>query len=424
MNFWQKTQERYMNMKALILAGGPGSQMKPLSNDIPTSLLKLQGKTVLERLIEHLNHLSITEILVVCGHLEDQVRRELIRLKSKHDNLTLHAISQGKRQGVAGAILAAESHFQDDETFMLCYGDIIAPIDLYKHLLNSWTNSGADGAIAITLREDVRQLGIAHVDHRGMIKNVIDTVDDVQEEISIEHQVVAGAFILTGAIFRTLAEKQSLGLAINQLIQEQHYFCGARWDDFWIDLGTPWDLLVANQYLLKQVKGIHVHSSADISSSANLKGPVVIDQEVVIEHGATIKGPCYIGSNSYIGTNTLIREFTNIESKNIIGFSVEIKNSVLQDECSVGRLSFIGDSILGRKVTVDSNVTFLNHLSKYRNVPTITIRGQQFTKLGAVIGSNGHLSANVVLYPQTVINSNDDVPPGSIVKKMANDSGE
>ncbi len=404
-------------MKALILAGGPGSQMKPLSNDIPTSLLKLQGKTVLERLIEHLTRLSITEIHVVCGHLEDQVRKELIKIKSNHDDIALHAISQGKKKGVAGAILAAESRFQDDETFMLCYGDIIAPIDLYKHLLNSWTNSGADGAIAITLREDVRQLGIAHVDHRGMINNVIDTVDESQEEISIEHQVVAGAFILTSDVFRTLGEKKSLGLAINQLIHEGHNFCGARWDDFWVDLGTPWDLLVANQYLLKQVRGIKIHATADIAQSTILKGPVIIDEGVIIEHGATIKGPCYIGVNSYIGTNTLIREFSNVESNSVIGFSVEIKNSVLQDECSVGRLTFIGDSVLGRKVTVDSNVTFLNHLSKYLDITSVKIRGQEFTKLGAVIGSNGHLSANVVLYPQSIIDTNEDVPPGSIIRK-------
>ncbi len=403
-------------MKALILAGGPGAQMMPLSKDIPTSLLKLQGKTVLERLIMHLKQLSINEMYVVCGHLEDQVRKELIRIRSKNEDLSIQAISQGNKVGVAGAILAAESKFQDDETFLLCYGDIIAPIDLYMHLLNSWTNSGAEGAIAITLREDVRQLGIAHVDHRGMIKTVVDTVEDSEEELSIEHQVIAGAFILTSAIFRTLDEKRSLGLAINQLIQERHHFCGARWDDFWVDLGTPWDLLVANQYLLKQVKGITVDESAEVAPSVILKGPILIDEGVTIEHGATIKGPCYIGPNSYIGTNTLIREYSDIESENMIGFSVEIKNSVLQDKCSVGRLSFIGDSVLGRNVSVDSNVTFLNHLSKYLNLPNVKIRGQQFTKLGSVIGSNGHLSANVVLYPQTVIDTYSDIPPGSIIK--------
>ncbi len=174
---------------------------------------------------------------------------------------------------------------------------------------------------------------------------------------------------------------------------------------------------MANQYLLKQVRGIKIHATADIAQSTILKGPVIIDEGVIIEHGATIKGPCYIGVNSYIGTNTLIREFSNVESNSVIGFSVEIKNSVLQDECSVGRLTFIGDSVLGRKVTVDSNVTFLNHLSKYLDITSVKIRGQEFTKLGAVIGSNGHLSANVVLYPQSIIDTNEDVPPGSIIRK-------
>ncbi len=194
--------------------------------------------------------------------------------------------------------------------------------------------------------------------------------------------------------------------------------CASFWQDEWIDVGYAWDLLAANQDIFKNFEYAKIHKTAKISPSAHISGLVLIEKNVVIDHNAEIVGPCFIGENTYIGTNSLIRDHACIERNCIIGYSVEVKNSVIQPGTKIGRLSFVGDSVVGEKVNFGSGVTTMNVLEnvKSQETPRI-IKGRIYKKLGAIIGPNSKIGSNVVMMPGVNVDADQVVSPGMVIRE-------
>jgi NDP-sugar pyrophosphorylase family protein len=176
-------------------------------------------------------------------------------------------------------------------------------------------------------------------------------------------------------------------------------------------------MLAANQSIFKNLEYAHIHKTAKISPSAHISGVALIEENVVIDHNAVIIGPCFIGRNSYIGTNSLIRGYSCIERDCLIGYSVEVKNSIVQPETKIGRLSFVGDTIIGENATLGSGVTTMNILEDddKKRISKL-IKGRIYHKLGAVIGPNSTIGSNTVLSAGVVVTSEETIPSGSVVK--------
>jgi len=406
-------------MKALILSGGLGREMEPLSKDIPKTMLYLHGKPLIKYLIDGLTELGIKDFVVVVGHLSDSVIRYLQGIQD--DSLRIKVVYQGDRKGVSGAILAAKNKFDRDKKFILAHADIIAPIGFYKHLLNShhraiMQGNSIDGTVIATLKGNISDYGVIMINEKGFITSVHQ---NPSETADIGNYIAAGAAILPGEFFFLLEKSLSVEKAYNELINNNAQLQAAIWDDIWIDVGIPWDLLDANKVLFATERRSSIHSTAKISPTAHISGLVIIDKHVVIEHGAVIIGPVFIGKNSYIGTNSLIRDHTAIESYCKIGYSVEIKNSIIQPHTKIGRLSFIGDSVIGSKVQIRSGVTTMNEIGGGGNKPAkvIKLRGNEYDKLGCAIGDGADVGANTVVMPMSIIDNGEEIPPGQVIDK-------
>ena len=123
----------------------------------------------------------------------------------------------------------------------------------------------------------------------------------------------------------------------------------------------------------------------------HLEGAVRIGQNVTVESGTVLKGPCYIEENSYIGNNSLIRNFSAIGPNSTVGYGSELKNCVLFGGNDIGRLSFVGDSVLGENASTGSGLTTVNHTADYSPVICKTDHGAVETgliKLGAFVGDH------------------------------------
>ncbi|MHA2363316.1 MAG: sugar phosphate nucleotidyltransferase [Candidatus Hodarchaeales archaeon] len=398
-------------MKGLILSGGHFQRMLPLSENIPKTLLKIQGKPLLQYVIDGLISCQINNLVVVIG--EGEFFTPVIRyLQTLSKNIKIDLVTQ-RKPGVRGAILAAEQEFEETDQIFLAHGDIMAPTDFYSHLKHTVARTGADGGVACTLKSSIEDFGVCLLNGSG---NVGSVIEHPGQESDVGNYVGAGAYIFPSAFFKALKESKTFDEAINNLITNKNRLAGAIWsyENRWMDIGTPYDLLTANQILFSQYKGTSIHSSATISPSAHLISPVFIGKNVIISHNAVIKGPVFIGDNVYIGTNCLIRDNTVIEEDCVIGFSVELKNSHLQPKTRIGRLSFVGDSIVGKDVEIRTGVTVLNHLSPHED--DFVVRGTNFgRKIGTVIGDNAEIGANVVLKPKTIVKGNETIPPGVVI---------
>lgn len=401
-----------MEIKALILAGGSGKEMLPLSKYLPKTMLTLHGKYILEYVIDSLLETGIEEYIIVVGKLEDRISSLIEKYRKKGTNIQI--VNQGNLVGIEGAINSASEHFSRDHPFLLSYGDIIVPPMFYHHLINSFINTAADGAVAVTMVGKSTEFGITSIDSRGFITEILP---ETPMSESNANYIFAGASVLPGEFFDFLAEDGKLTTALARLLKEQRRLCASVWQDEWIDVGYPWDLLAANQDAFKNLDNARIHKTAKISPSAHISGLAMIEENVVVDHNAIIKGPCFIGKNSYIGTNSLIRDHACIERDCLIGFSVEVKNSVIQPGTKIGRLSFIGDSVIGENVSVGSGVTTMNVLEdEGKKRISKMIKGRSYDKLGAVIGPKSVIESNTVLSSGVIIKAEEIVPSGSVVK--------
>ena len=137
-----------------------------------------------------------------------------------------------------------------------------------------------------------------------------------------------------------------------------------------------------------------------------------IDEGAHIKAGAVLEGPCSIGKGSFIGNNTLVRSYTAVGNQCSVGYGVELKNCVVQDNSYIGRLSFVGDSVIGEKVDIGAGCVTVNRNIDWDAVKVRHNKKSYDTgkpKLGAFIGDEAVIGAGNMIEPGTV------VPPGKKV---------
>lgn len=400
-------------MKALVLAGGIGKEMLPLSKYYPKTMLTLHGKHFLEYVLDGLINTGLEEFVVVVGYLGDKIQSIIENYRQR--DIHIQIVDQGDRTGIEGAMISAYDQFTEKEPFLLAYGDIFTPSKFYHHLMNSYINTAADGAIAVTLVGKSSEFGIAAIDERGFITEILP--ETPAKDIDANY-IFAGASILPGEFFAILKEEGKLTDTLARLLQEQRRICASVWQDEWVDVGYPWDLLAANKDAFKTLEYSRIHRTAQISPSAHISGLALIEENVIIDHNAEIVGPCFIGKNCYIGTNSLIRDHSCIERNCVIGYSVEVKNSVIQHGTKIGRLSYVGDSVIGEYARLGAGVTTMNVLQEAETQKTMKmIKGRIYHKLGAIIGPHSIIGSNTVMLPGVAINSDKVIPPGTVIRE-------
>ncbi|RLE64443.1 MAG: hypothetical protein DRJ38_05480 [Thermoprotei archaeon] len=388
-------------MKGLVLAGGKGLNMQPLSKDFPKVLLRVAGKPVIDYVLEGLISTGIDDLIVVVS--DEQVEEHIIRKWGMYASVIYQA-----NEGLEAAMLSASDYFKNHKFFFLAYGDIIAPRDFYKLVLNTYVNAGEHPVLSTVPVVDVESYGIAIVD--GNI--IADVSHEPSKLIKKSSYVLAGAYILPAELFNYLESDFTLPDALSSIVKKEKAFV-AHWTGYWVDIGYPWDIIAANCYVLGDLKRSIISSKAQIASTAVIEGPVIIEENAVVDHNAVIKGPVYIGRGAFIGMNAFIRKYTSVEERAVVGAFSEIKRSSLQVESSAGSYSLIVDSVLGFRAVIEPRVTVLSALSEEKRIlRELPLQGiiKKKRKLGVFMGPESRVKAGSVIQPFTLIDARSAFP--------------
>ncbi len=180
----------------------------------------------------------------------------------------------------------------------------------------------------------------------------------------------------------------------------------------------PWDLLKVNSEIVGSLKKDKILGT--VRNGATIDGNVSIGKGTVLLPGVYIEGNVIIGNNCKIGPNCYIRGNTYIANNCHIGQSVEIKNSIIMNDSSIGHLSYIGDSVICPYVNLGAGTISANlrhdgkpHYSEVNDKLVNTKR----RKLGVIIGDNVHTGINTSFYPGRKMWANTSTTPGEIVNK-------
>lgn len=391
-------------MKALILAAGGGTNMAPFTKTRPKPMVHVAGRPILYRTLTMLRETGFHEANLVVGPHSEKISDYFG--KGEEMGMSLHYTLQKSARGIGGAVLSAKGRFNPGEHFLLIYGDVVAEDNVISTVQQTFALSNRPTA-AISLATESGSLGTVYLDNAMNITRIVEKPG----KKAMGNYVLAGVYILPYRFFDILKScKGDMTKALARLMKEDGIKASIL-EKGWLDIAYPWDILQANRMIMDTWTTSSI--SKEITyRDMKMQGTVHIEEGVEIRSGAFIQGPCFIGRGSYIGNNALIREYTCLGPESLVGFGVEMKNCVMFGKSSVGRLSFIGDSVIGENVDVGSGTMTLNvkldgsAISVKTNKQSINTK---MDKLGAFIGDgcklgSGHnVKAGSVIQPGTVI---------------------
>jgi len=398
-------------MKAFVLAAGEGTRMRPLTANIPKPLLPVAGKPFLLHALEALKANGIKEAMVLTGW--QGARIEEYFGDGSNIGMKLEYEEQERRLGTAHAVSLARDHVDGD--FLCLNGDVVVSPKAVKGMLQEWKRSKTV-VVGLAKVKDPESFGVVVVED-GKVRGI-----EEKPKWPKTNLVNAGIYVFPPEVFdyidRTTKSKRgeyeitdTLTMMMKDMEISAHELEGD-----WIDVGRPWDLLKANEILLKEHKG---RIEGEVQERATIEGEVTVAEGATVKNGAYIVGPAIIDSGSVIGPNCFIRPSTYIGRGCKVGNACEVKNSILMDGAHVPHHNYVGDSILGERVNLGSGTKIANLRLDGRNVKAF-LKGKEvdtgLRKLGAIIGDDVKTGINSVIDVGTIIGEGSFIGPGAKVR--------
>jgi UDP-N-acetylglucosamine diphosphorylase/glucosamine-1-phosphate N-acetyltransferase len=407
-------------MKALVLAAGYGTRLQPLTQFRPKPMLPLLGKPMLHHVIDSLRDSGFRDVVLVVGHLRDQIERYF----GGGEALGVHVdyAIQAEPKGEYDAVLSAEKELRDDDRFLMTDCDIITTTQRFKDTLKAARTS--DMALSLVEVPNPSQFGVVAL-KGAQIAKIVEKPPAGTEPSNL---AVAGVYVFSNAIFDALRKTKDLEGGIQTLIDAGHAVFGSPSKDPWVDVGRTWNIPQASPILferLRQQKTKRIDATASVSKTASLVGDVWIGAKAHVFPGACLVGPVYVGPEAVVGNNVLLRDYTVLDSRVSVGFSCEVRNTVLMPGSRIGHLAFVGDSVLGYDVDIGAGVILSNYRFDGADVQ-VTLSNQLVSthtnKFGAVVGDAAKIGCNVVVLPGRTIGYNSWVDPSIVVQRDVPDN--
>ncbi|MFL5760040.1 MAG: glucose-1-phosphate thymidylyltransferase [Thermomicrobiales bacterium] len=335
-------------LKGLVLAGGKGSRLRPLTATGAKQLVPIANKPVLFFALEQLVEAGITDICIIVGDTADQVRASVGDGEQFGASITY--IPQIAPLGLAHAVVTARDWLGDDP-FCMFLGDNFLRCGIAPYV-EMFARAERPAMILLKEVEQPSAFGVAVVDGNGRVSRLVEKPTE-----PISNLAIVGVYFFGPEIHEITASQQpsargelEITDAVQGLIDAGHEVQAAAIADDWIDTGKKDDVLEANRLVLTTLKR-DIAGNADADSS--LVGEVVLGAGASVVH-STIRGPSIIGPgarivDAYVGPFTAIGPDCEITA-------CEIEQSIVLERTVIRNVGArIADSLIGRDVTIEDS---------------------------------------------------------------------
>ena len=327
-------------MQALVLVGGEGTRLRPLTATIPKPVVPLVDRPFIRYMIDWLAHHGVDDVVLACGFLAAGVRDVLGEGGERGPNLRY--VEEPEALGTAGAIKFAEEFL--DERFLALNGDVLTDLDL-SALVRRHEEREARATIALYPVADPSAYGLVRRTETGEILEFLEKPDP--SEIDTD-EINAGAYVLEREILELVPEGRAVSIereVFPKLVGDGLY--SQRLSGYWMDIGTPerylqasWDILergVATELDTRlDQNGLLIAAGATIAKSAEVQPPAFVDDGVTIGPSARIGPRAVIGHSSTIADGALITGST-IHPGCDIGPDAEIRDAIVAAGVEIGK---------------------------------------------------------------------------------------
>lgn len=331
-------------MKGLVLAGGFGTRLRPLTYSQQKQLIPVANKPILFYAIEDVIEAGVEEIGVVVGPNKEQV---IETVNSRGWDAEIEFIYQGEPRGLAHAILVAEDFL--DEEFVMYLGDNILREGIVEHT-KKFKSGGCDASIMVTEVGNPEQFGVVELGEDGRVRRLVE-----KPKVPPSNLALVGIYFFKPVILEACKSikpswRNELEItdAIQWLVDNGYEVGWTKVSGWWKDTGKPEDILEANRLVLDDL-------SPEIVGEVvgEVRGRVSIGSGTRVDEGSVVKGPVIIGRScriegSYVGPYTSV-------GNNCVIIGSEVEDSVVMDGAKLVNAKKVVDSIVGRGVVIEEN---------------------------------------------------------------------
>jgi NDP-sugar pyrophosphorylase family protein len=358
-------------VKAVVLVGGEGTRLRPLTYTTPKSLLPIANVAFLERQLTWLAQHGVTEVVLSLGYLPDAFREHFP--EGRFGDVVIRYAVEDKPLGTAGGIRYAAEGIE--ETFVVCNGDILTDLDL-SAVVRFHAQSDAEATIALTRVHDPTAFGVVPTRPDG---SVIAFVEKPPPGTAPTDWINAGTYVLEPSLLRDIPPRLSVSIereTFPRMLEQGGRLFAVRSDAYWIDIGTPEKYLEAHHDLLlgrlgdrpapgadEIAPGVWAVGDVDIDRDAHLEAPVLLGEGSRVDAGAVV-------ADSALGSGVVVEDRARIE------------HSVLHRGAHVSPGAVITESVLGVDVLVKPESV----------VADVSLVGAGATIAGSTLVSGGRIA--------------------------------
>lgn len=334
-------------MKGVLLSGGTGSRLRPITHTGPKQLIPVANKPVLQHAIEDLREAGITEIGIVLGNKGREEVQKFVGDGSKF-GVEVTYIIQGDPLGIAHAVGCARNFIGDDD-FVVYLGDNILrqPIE---PLIDSFNRGEYAGGIALQQVDNPERFGVVDRDADGNVREIVEKPDDPPSEVAI-----IGIYVLSPVAFEAIEDitpswrgELEITDVFQWLIDHEELIDSHTVEGWWKDTGKPKDIRAANRLVLDDMDAT---KEGTIEAGAETTGKIDLHETATVESGAVVRGPVSIDAGTVIKDQTYLGPYTSIGPNSTIQ-NTHIENSVVVGESTIETHDKIVDSLIGQGTDV------------------------------------------------------------------------
>ncbi len=332
-------------MKGLLLAGGFGTRLRPLTFTGNKHLLPIGNKPMLLYGLEHLKNAGITEVAIILGPIKEGVVEALGDGSAL--GLRISYIDQPEPKGLAHAVQISEG-FMAGEPFVMYLGDNLLKQGV-TDFIKTFQNEKADCVVGVCPVKEPSRFGVAEMDD-GRLVRLVEKPKEPKSNLAL-----IGVYVFGPAIFDAVKKikpswRNELEItdAIQTLLDDGKKVEAQMVTGWWKDTGKPSDLLEANQLVLSDLE---TNIEGELAEGCQLTGSIAIGAGTKVSSSVNIRGPAIIGRNCTIGPNVYVGPYTSIGDECVLK-DAEIENSIIMKGSRIESGKRIVDSLIGSYSTI------------------------------------------------------------------------
>lgn len=345
-------------MKAVILVGGPGMRLRPLTDNKPKSIVPVLNRPILEHTLAYLKHFGIVDVILAMSYLPDVIREYFG--DGERCGMRLTYCLEKEPLGTAGAIKNSETYL--DSSFLVLNGDnVFTDMNLHD-LLAFHLAKKAKATIALTWVDNPSAFGVVETDAEQRVKRFIEKPPLSEAKTN---WINAGCYILEPEVLGEIPQGQHYMLEkglFPRLLDIGKKVYGYTYKGYWLDMGTPQKYFNFNMDLLllktkspliaaEETNGVYYSKDIDIHLTAKILAPVLIDDGCKIGKDVHIKGPAVIGKGCVINNNVSLEQVIIWDKVNI-GQHSRLNRCIVSDDTTIAENQDIRNSVITPSRTV------------------------------------------------------------------------